>query len=151
MDLSNYEIEEDYSVITEEGYGQRIKIPRSRISVGQKIYQLDSFYEEGIQEIEVRGIEEYKVITDPQTGEHFCRPLKEGESLDGYQIVLGDGWSTHPYEKYLTKEDAYEAAIQENLRFIKNTQAMIDSWERNIIRSKKIINNIEEKLRRRHD
>lgn len=151
MNLSEYEIEEDYSIITEEGYGRRIKIPRGKIAVGQKIYQLDSFYEDGVQEIEVRGIEEYKVISDPQTGEHFCRPLKEGESLDGYQIVLGDGWSTHPYEKYLTKEDAYEAAIQENLRFIKNTQAMIDSWERNIIRSKKIINNIEEKLRRRHD
>jgi len=69
----------------------RIKIPRDKIRLGQKIYQVDFYYEDGIQELEVRGVEDYITILDPQTGETFTRPIKAGEVPEGYDIELGDG------------------------------------------------------------
>ena len=145
MDRSNYEFETRDTHI----HGQtetRIKIPRDRIALGQKIYQVDFFYEDGVQELEVRGIEDYLIVYDPQTGEEFTRPIKAGEKPDGYDIELGDGWNVHPYEKYLTKEDAYEAALQEHETFIKDNQAMVDRWQANISNAYRRMERIREKL-----
>lgn len=146
MDQSNYEFETlDTPVhgVTET----RIKIPLDKLKVGQKIYQVDFFYEDGIQELEVRGISLEKRVLDPQTGEEFTRPIKAGETHDLYSIELGDGWDAHPYEKYLTKQDAYEASLEEHLDFIKNNQAMIDRWNISVDNARRRINNINNKLK----
>ena len=124
----------------------RIKIPRNKLSLGQKIYLVDFAYKDGIQELEVRGINDYITQIDPQTGEEFCRPVKAGETPEGYMIELGEDWESHPYEKYLTKEDAYEASLEEHQLYIKNTQAMIDRWALSIDSSYKRMENIEKEL-----
>ena len=128
MDTSKY----DFDLIPVHGSMsetvRRIKIPRETIAIGQTVFQVDFFYEDGIQELVVRGIEDYIEVTDPQTGESFTRPIKAGETPEGYDIELGEDWSTSPYEKYLTKEDAYEASIEEHHSFVKDNQAMVDRW-----------------------
>ena len=125
----------------------RIKIPRDSIRIGQKIYQVDFYYPDGIQELEVRGIEDYITVSDPQTGELFTRPVKAGEKPDGYEIEFGDDWVTHPYEKYLTKEDAYEASIADHYSFLKDNQSMIDRWQISIDNTRRRIQTITDKLK----
>jgi hypothetical protein len=125
----------------------RIKIPRDSIRIGQKIYHTDFYYPDGIQELEVRGIEDYITISDPQTGELFTRPIKAGEVPDGYEIELGDDWTTHPYEKYLTKEDAYEASLEDHYSFMKDNQAMIDRWQISVDNTSRRIETIKDKLK----
>jgi len=145
MNRENYEyetLETNVVGVTET----RIKIPRDSIRLGQKIYQVDFFYEDGIQELEVRGIEDYISAHDHQTGEVFTRPIKAGEVPEGYEIELGDGWNTHPYEKYLTKEDAYEAALEDHYDFIKTNQAMIDRRQISVDNTRRRIENIKNKL-----
>lgn len=124
----------------------RMRIPLDKLHIGQKIYQVDFFYEDGIQELVVRGIELSINVLDPQTGESFSRPIKAGEKHESYFIELGDGWDTHPYEKYLTKEDALEAALEDNLEFIKTNQAMVDRWLLSIDNAHRRMENIENKL-----
>jgi len=146
MDFSNYEFE-TFDTSTHGETERRIRIPLNKLRIGQKIYQVDFYYEDGIQEIEVRGIELSKRVLDPQTGEEFSRPIKAGEKHDDYHIELGEEWTTHPYEKYLTKEDAYEAAIEEHNDFIKNNTAMIDRWQISVDNAYRRIENIRDKLK----
>jgi len=146
MDLSNYEFE-NFDGSTFGEIERRIRIPLNKLSIGQRIYQVDFFYEDGIQEIEVRGIELSINVLDPQTGEEFSRPIKAGEKYDAYFIELGNDWTTHPYEKYLTKEDAYEAALKEHDEFIKNNQAMIDRWQISVDNAYRRMENIKNKLK----
>jgi len=127
-----------------------IKIPRDKITIGQKIYQVDFYYDDSVQELEVRGVEDYINCIDPQTGEEFTRPPKAGESSEGYFIILGDDWEVSPYEMYLTRGDAYEAALKVNASFIKDNQTMVDRWlhaidnaEIRISTIKEAINNIK--------
>jgi len=145
MNKDNYEfdtLETPVHGVTET----RMRIPLDKLYIGQKIYQVDFFYEDGIQELEVRGIELSINVLDPQTGESFSRPIKAGEKYDDYFIELGDGWDTHPYEKYLTKEDALEAALDDHDEFIKTNQAMIDRWQISIDNAHRRIENIKNKL-----
>jgi len=146
MDFSNYEFE-TFETSTYGETEKRIRIPLNKLRIGQKIYQVDFYYEDGIQELEVRGIELSIQVSDPQTGEEFSRPIKAGESYDNYNIELGDEWTTHPYEKYLTKEDAYEAALKEHEDFIKNNQAMIDRWQISVDNAYRRIDTITNKLK----
>ena len=146
MNIDNY-VFETFETNTHGVSETRIKIPRDSIRLGQKIYQVDFYYEDGIQEIEIRGIEDYITILDPQTGEEFTRPIKAGEVPEGYMLELGDGWSTHPYEKYLTKEDAYEAALEEHQRFVGDHRGMIARWQNSINNAQRRMSIIEKKLK----
>jgi len=146
MDIGNYEFETSETHVHGETE-TRIRIPLDKLKIGQVIYQVDFYYEDGIQPLEVRGIELTKQVLDPQTGEEFSRPIKAGETHDAYFIELGDGWDTHPYEKYLTKEDAYEAALKEHDDFIKNNQAMIDRWQISVDNAYRRMENIKNKLK----
>lgn len=142
IDTSKYEFDEP-----NEHFGRRIRIPRNSIRIGQKIYQVDFYYPDGIQEVIIRDIEDYIQVEDPQTGEVFARPIKAGENPDGYSIILGEGWSIHPYEKYLTKEDAYHASLADHEEFIRDNQAMVDNWLRNINGARQRIEIIKTKIK----
>ena len=145
LNEENYEFEEFESHqhgVTE----RRIKIPRNSLRLGQRIYQVDFFYPDGIQELVVRDIEDYVIEQDPKTLDDYTRPIKAGETPDGYSIILGDGWSTNPYEKYLTKEDAYHAALKDHEEFIRDNQSMVDNWQRNINNARQRIEIIKNKI-----
>lgn len=146
INIENYEFEE-FETGTFGVTERRIKIPRDSLRLGQKIYQIDYYYPDGIQEIVVRGVEDYINIEDPKTGEEYTRPIKAGEKPSGYSIILGDGWSTHPYEKYLTKEDAYYAALESHEEFIRDNQSMVDNWQRNINNARQRIEIIKNKIK----
>lgn len=145
MDRSNYEFE-TFDTSTQGETETRIKIPLEKLFIGQKIYQVDFFYPDGIQELEVRDILLEKKDIDSQTGEEFTRPIKAGEKYDDYSIGLGEDWDTHPYEKYLTKEDAYEASLENHKEFIRHHQQMVDSWQHSINNTHKRMSVIQNKL-----
>ena len=141
MDTSKYIFEK-----TKDSDKEIIKIPRESIFIGKKIYRIDFYYEDGIQELEVRGIEEYVRSIDPQTGEEHFLDAAPGETPDTYYIILGDGWSVSPYNKYLTKEDCYEASREEHLRYIEENQAMIERLQFSILNAKRRVENIDKLL-----